>query len=166
MSDERWVPGNKSELMSCIEHEWNLLMEAVSKLDEAKMTSAGEGGWSPKDNLAHIAEWMGILMGYHLDRRPPSEVLDLSDDVTKDWDFNAINAILFERSRDRSTQNVLDGLKAKYGEMVKKLDEIPFEDLLKPRFDDDPEKQPVLLWILSNTIEHFREHRAEIEKHL
>jgi hypothetical protein len=40
MSDyEEWVPGNKSELMSAIAREWNLLMDVVSKLDETRMTA-------------------------------------------------------------------------------------------------------------------------------
>ena len=55
MSDEQWIPGSKSELMSAIECEWNLLMGVVGKLGEKKMTAPDSGGWSPKDNLAHLA---------------------------------------------------------------------------------------------------------------
>ena len=49
---------------------------------------------------------------------------------------------------------------------AKKLDATPFEDLLKPRHADDPQKRPVLLSVLGNTTEHFAEHRATIEKML
>jgi len=164
--DEQWMPGNKAELMSAIEREWNLLMEVVAKLDETKMTAPDEGGWNPRDNLAHLSEWMNVLMGYHLDRRPNHEVLRVSEEVTKDWDFEDINPVLFERNRNRSTQDVLDELRRVYADLVGKLEATPFEDLLKPRHADDPEKRPVLVWVLGDTTEHFAEHRATIEKML
>jgi hypothetical protein len=59
MSDEeQWVPGSKSELISAIEREWKSLMDVVAKLAEVRMTTPDAGGWSPKDNLAHLAEWL------------------------------------------------------------------------------------------------------------
>jgi len=165
MSDEQWIPGSKKELMSAIEREWKLLMDVVAKLDEAKMTAPDAGGWSPKDNLTHLAEWMTVLMGYYLDRRPAHEVLRVSEDVTKDWDMEIINPVLFERNRNRSTGDVLDELKRVYEALVDKLGAMSFEHLLEPRFpDEDPEKRPLLMWVLGNTTEHFAEHRETIEK--
>lgn len=165
MSDEeQWVPGSKSELMSVIAREWEQLMEVVSRLGESQMTAPDEGGWSPKDNLAHLAEWMNVLMGYHIDRRPAHEVLGVSEEVTKGWDMEVINPVLFERNRDRSMEDVLAWLKQVYAELVGKLESMSFEELLVPRHADDPEKRPVLLWVLGDTTEHFAEHRATIEK--
>ena len=66
------------------------------------------GGWSPKDNLAHLAEWMNILMGYHMDRRPPHEVMGVGQEVVQGWDMEKINPVLFERNRNRSAKDVLD----------------------------------------------------------
>ena len=164
--DEEWVPGNKHELMSVIEREWNLLMGVVSKLDEKKMSTPDEGGWSPKDNLAHLAEWMNVMMGYHMDRRPPHEVLGVSEGVTKGWDMEVINPVLLARNKDRSIDDVLAWLKDVYAEMRVKLDAVSFEDLLVPRHPDDPEKRPLLMWVMANTSDHFAEHRATIEKSL
>ena len=166
MSDEEWIPGSKAELLASIEHEWKSLMDVVAKLDFTKMTTPDAGGWSPKDNLAHLAEWMNALMGYHLDRRPRHEVLRVSEEVTKDWDFNVINPVLFERNRNRPVQEVLAELKSVYAELINKLQVMPFEELLKPRHADDPEKRPVLMWVLGDTTDHFAEHRATIEKML
>jgi len=167
MSEEQWVPGNKSDLMSAIEREWNLLMDVVARLEQAnKMTTPDEGGWSPKDNLAHLTEWTNFLIGYHLDRRPAHEVFSVSEDVTKGWNMEVINPVLFERNKDRSTKDVLRGLKQKYEELISNLESISFEDLLKPRHADDPEKRPLLLWVLGDTTEHFEEHRLTIEKML
>lgn len=163
---EDWVPGSMAELLASIEYEWKLLWELISKLDETKMTTPDAGGWSPKDNLAHLSEWMNVLMGYHLDRRPSHEVLKVPEDVTKGWDMEIINPVLFERNRNRAAQDVLAELKQVYALMLAKLKAMSFEDLLKPRHANDPEKRPVLLWVLGDTTEHFAEHRETIEKML
>jgi hypothetical protein len=164
--EEEWVPGSMPELLASIEHEWKLLMDVVAKMDEVKMTSPDPGGWSPKDNLAHLSEWMNVLMGYHLDRRPSHEVLGVPEDVTKDWNIEVINPFLFERNRNRSTREVLDELRRMYASLMEKLKAMSFDDLLKPRHADDPEKRPVLMWVMGDTSWHFAEHRATIEKML
>jgi len=165
-NEEEWVPGNKHELMSVIDREWGLLMKVVSRLDEKKMTTPDVGGWSPKDNLAHLAEWMNVLLGYHMERRPSHEVLGVAENVVKGWDMEVINPVLFERNKDRSMEDVLAWLKKVYAEMLTKLESMTFEDLLVPRHDDDPEKRPLLLWVVGDTSDHFAEHRATIEKTL
>lgn len=161
---EEWLPKDKPELMSAIEREWKLLMNVAEKLTDKQMTTPDTGGWSPKDNLAHLTEWMKVLMGYHMDHRPNHEVLGVSEDVTKGWDMEIINPILFERNRNRSKQDILDELKQVYGQLTTKLESMTFDDLMKPRHADDPEKRPLLIWILGDTTEHFSEHRKTIEK--
>ena len=162
--DEQWIPGNKRELMSAIKREWKLLMDVAEKLTDEQMTKPDAGGWSPKDNLAHLAEWMNVLMGYHIDHRPSHEVLGVSEDVTKGWDMEIINPVLFERNRNRSRQDVLNELNQAYEKLMAKLESMTFEDILRPRHADDPEKRPLILWILGDTTEHFAEHRETIEK--
>ena len=152
--------------MSAIRREWNLLMDVVARLDETKMTTPDEGGWSPKDNLAHLSEWMNSMMGYHMDKRPPYEVMRISQEAAKGWDMEIINPILFDRNKNRSTNDVLDELKRTYEILVAKLEATPFDDLMKPRHADDPEKRPLLMWVLGDTSDHFAEHRATIEKML
>jgi len=167
MADEQWVPGSKDELMSAIKREWNLLMDVVAKLDEQKkMTTPDEGGWSPRDNLAHLAEWMILLMSHHIDKRPAHEVFGFSEEVTKDWDMEVINPVLFARNKDCSTADVLNHVKQVYEKLLAKLNAMSFDDLLKPRDADDPQKRPLLLWVLGDTTEHFSEHRKTIEKML
>lgn len=163
---EQWIPGDKKELMSAIEREWKLLMDVVSKLSATQMTAPDAGGWSPKDNLAHLSEWINLLMGFHLDHRPAHEVMRLPKDATETWDMEVINPLLFERNRNRSTQDVLDELKQVYLKLYNKLEVMSYDDLLKPRHTDDPEKRPLLLWVLGDTTEHFAEHRQTIEKNL
>ena len=51
-----------------------------------------------------------------------------------------------------------------YRQLTNKLDSMTFENLMAPRHPDDPEKRPLVLWVLGDTIEHFEEHRKTIEK--
>ncbi len=161
---QRVLPENKSELLSDIENEWSRLMVTVEKLTPDQLVKPDVGGWSPKDNLAHLTEWMKILIGYYMDNRPAGEVTGIPPEEVKDWDFERMNKIFFERNRARSIDDVVDELKLVYSEVVARLESIPFEDLLKPRFPNDPDKQPLLNWVLGNTSEHFAEHRENIEK--
>jgi hypothetical protein len=164
---EQWMPENKDELMSAIRREWKLLMQTVEKLTQAdKLTVPDAGGWSAKDNLAHLSEWMNSLMSYHMDRRPAHEVMRLTEEQTEGWDMEVINPVLFERNRDRSAEDVLDEIKQTYESLLTKLEATPFEDLMKPRHANDPERRPLLLWVLGDTTEHFEEHRKTIEKML
>ena len=150
--------------MASIEHEWKLLLDVAEKLTDEQMTTPDSGGWSPKDNLAHLTEWMNILMGYHMDRRPAHDVMGVAEEVTKDWDMDVINPVLFERNRNRQHGEVLDGLKQAYASLIAKLEAMSLEELLKPRHANDPEKRPLLLWVLGDTTEHFLEHRETIER--
>jgi hypothetical protein len=158
------LPETTAELLSEIEREWKDLWRVVGRLTPEQMTTPDAGGWSPKDNLAHLAEWMKILIGYHMDRLPAHMVMDVPLEITKDWDMEVINPVLFERSRGRSSDDVLGEIRRVYSALTLKLRSMPFEDLLKPRHADDPERQPLLNWVLGDTTEHFAEHRATIEK--
>lgn len=163
---EQWIPGNKQELMSAIEREWNLLIDLAASLTDEQMSMPDSGGWSPKDNLAHLAEWMNVLIGYHMDKRPAHEVIGVTEDVVRGWDMEVINPVLFERNKNRPSGEVMEMLRQAYVTLEAKLESTPFEDLLKPRHADDPEKRPLLLWVLGDTTEHFQEHRETIEREL
>lgn len=160
------LPTNKAELMSQIDHEWSALMDVVGQLSPEQMQTSDEGGWTPKDNLAHLTAWMNNMLGYHIDRRPAHEVAGVTPEVAADWDFNVMNAIYFERFRDQPIEQVLDELKKMYAQVHARLESMSFEDLMKPRHADDPEKRPLLLWVLGDTSGHFSEHREIIEKML
>lgn len=164
MSDPQ-LPQSTSELLAQIEGEWNALLRAAGRLTPEQMITPDAGGWSPKDNLAHLGEWMKTMLGYHLDRRPAHEVMDLPREFTEPWGkFDAMNAVLFERNRNRSADDVLADLKRTYAEVVARIQSMPFDDLMQPRHADDPKKRPLLLWVLGDTTDHFAEHRETIEK--
>lgn len=163
---EHWMPGNKEELMSAIVREWTLLIRLAESLTDEQMTKPDSGGWSPKDNFAHLTEWMNLLMGYHMDKRPYYEVIGVTQDVLPEWSIEAVNPFLFNRNQNRSRAEVMEMLKRAYDQLIAKLENAPFEDLFKPRHADAPEKGVLMLWVLGDTTEHFQEHRETIEREL
>jgi len=156
----------KSGLLKSIQREWDTLLQTVEGLTPEQMVTPDSGGWSPKDNLAHLTVWLKILSGYHMDHKSTEEVLGLPKEMAENFDFDRVNAYTVEQSRDRSAEDILNELEAKYAEVMARLESLPFEELLQPRFADDPTKVPLLNWVLGNTTDHFREHRMNIEKSL
>jgi hypothetical protein len=165
MADETF-PQSKAELMSQIEREWSALMEVVAQLSSEKMLTPDEGGWSPKDNLVHLTEWMNILVDYYLDHHPAHEVIGVDPAVTENWDFELMNDIMFKRDRHQPLKQVLDELKGTYVKVRARLESMTFDDLMKPRNENDPGKDPIINWVIGNTSDHFAEHRETIEKTL
>ena len=161
---EEWIPENKQELMSAIRREWGLLMDVVARLDEKQMLTPDSGGWTPKDNLAHLTEWMRTMMGYHIDKRPAHEVMDLPEEITSGWDMEIINPELYERNKNRPVREVLDELRRTYDQVIERLEAMSFDELMAPRHADDREKRPLLMWVIGDTSDHFAEHRGVIER--
>jgi hypothetical protein len=157
-------PHHKQALLKSIDREWTALWSVVERLSPEQLTRPDAGGWSPKDNLAHLTQWLKALLGYHFDGKPGGEVFGLPQELEENFDFNRVNAFLFEQNKDRPAEDVLAELKAKYAEVLTRLEAMPLETLLQPRFADDPEERPLVLWVLGNTAEHFAEHRATLEK--
>ena len=110
--------------------------------DKVKVVNYGHLMWSP----AHQAHAMGYT-------RENCKVLKEED----------INAILFERNRDRSMEDIVAFLGETHALVMEELSSWKFEDLSQPRFEEDVEKRPVGLFVAGNTYLHYREHRKSIE---
>lgn len=161
---EDWFPKDKDDLMLAIDRERILLWNLVRGLSEVQMSIPDSSGWAPKDNVAHVTEWIKSFIGYHLDHRPWHEVLGVDEELTDAADFDGINDLLFQRKRKLPVWDVLTEFQEVCTELYSRLNQLSFEDLMQPRFPDDPEKRPLIRWVLANTTEHFIEHRSYIER--
>src|SRR5512141_1956768 len=120
------LPRDTGELMALIETEWKALMQVVDRLTPQQMTTPDPGGWSPKDNLAHLAAWMHYMKKAGLDKIPAHAAMGIDAEKYKELDENGINAVLFERNRDRSVEDVLAGLKSTHADVLQGLRSVPF----------------------------------------
>ncbi|MGA7194620.1 MAG: ClbS/DfsB family four-helix bundle protein [Anaerolineales bacterium] len=162
MSD-RWYPKDKEDLMLGIDREWTALMRLIESLTPEQMTTPDSGGWSPKDNLAHLSAWMNFMLASELGGVPAHTVLGIDEQKLKGMSEDEENAVIFERNRARSIDNILTEIKSTYKETVKTLNNTSFSNLMKP-LNDDPSQRPLLEGVLGNTSEHFAEHREYIER--
>lgn len=154
----------KQSLLKVIDREWTALGYVIEQFSPEQLVTPDAGGWSPKDNLGHLTAWMQALLGYHFDGKTSVEVFGLPPELAENFDFNRVNAFLVEQSQNRSTEEILAELKATYAAVCARLEAMSLEVLLQPRFADDPEQRPLVLWVLGNTAEHFLEHRLTLEK--
>ena len=90
---ERVLPQSRSELLNDIENEWSRLMAAMEKLSPDELVKPDAGGWSPKDNLAHLAAWMRYMKDSYLHKMPAHEAWGMDEKQWKQLDENGINAV-------------------------------------------------------------------------
>jgi hypothetical protein len=155
-------PESTSELLVLIDQEWNALMQVVDRLTADQMTTPDSGGWSPKDNLAHLAAWMRLMVDAYLYKMLDHQAMGIEAEQFEQLDTDGINAVLFERDRNRTTPEVLNELKTIYSDVVRALQGVPYAELMEPLRESGPER--LIDEVLWNTSEHFREHRLTIEK--
>src|SRR5262245_30821522 len=118
MADDSY-PESKEELMSAIDREWKALLQVISLLSPAQMTRPDSGGWSPKDNLSHLSTWMTFMRRAYLGGEPSYLAMGMDAEKYKTLDEDGINAVIFERNRNRTTDDVIAELKKSYNETVK-----------------------------------------------
>jgi hypothetical protein len=159
-------PRDKADLLDRISHEWDALQEVVAGLSEDRLSARAEGRWAVKDHLAHLAEWERLMLRSHLMGLPEYEVLGIAASSIETLGEDGINAVLQQRNKDRSAASIIMGLAETHEEMLKHLDAMPFAELMDQHYEDDPEARPVIDWVIGNTYDHYREHRAWIEEML
>ncbi len=165
--DNEGIPHDKAELIAHIEHEWTALLHILEKITSKQMTTPDIGGWSPKDNLAHLTAWEQFMLRCYLQGQPAHHALQIDEAALEQLDEDDINQILFERNRLRPTEEILEELQQSHAQILATLEQMTFADLMEPYFDD-PQGRPVIIWVIGNTYEHYRTHRqtilASIEK--
>ena len=157
-------PTNTNELLTRIETEWDQLLAVVDQLSPETLTVPAEDGWSPKDQLAHLAHWEQWLLRHHMAGEPVQDVMQVDAQLLEEFDVDRVNDIILARSQERSLAAVLEELHRGHAQVVNTLTALPFADLLRPHYADDPANRPLLGWVAGDTYEHYQEHREILER--
>ena len=157
-------PGDKAELLARIDLEWSRLERAFSALSDAQLEVIDEGGWSVKDNLAHLTAWEQLMRLAYLGNLPAHKAMQVDREVYESLDEDGLNEVIRQRNHDRLASEVIADLRRTHQQVLADLNSRSFTDLMAPLYDDDPDQRPVLGWVIGNTYEHYREHRLNIEK--
>lgn len=158
------LPRDKRDLMERIEREWSALMRAIESVTPEQMSVPLVGGWSIKDNLAHLAAWEQFMVRCYLHGELPHQAMQIEAETFARLDENGINAMIQVRNRQRPAADVLADLRRSHDQVLTALEPLSFDDLMQPRDPDDPEKRPLIGWVIGNTYEHYNEHLHNIER--
>ena len=160
--DNKGIPQDKTELITFIAEEWMALLQIMDKLTAKQMTTPDVGGWSPKDNLAHLAAWEQFMLRRYLQGQTPHQAMQIEEATLEHLEEDDINQILFERNRLRHLDDVLQELQQTHAELLNMLEQMTFADLMQPN-SEDPQHRPLIIWVMGNTYQHYREHRETME---
>ncbi len=150
----------RENLLRQLELSWNELQTYLGSLTEEQLTrSTDAAGWTAKDHIIHLALWekAGLAL---LEGKSKREALDVTPE-TWEQDDDAINAVIHQRYRAMSLDEVIQTFRHNHERMLKKLDTMTEEDLLLPYRHyqpDSTEERPIIRWVIGDTIDHYREH--------
>ena len=163
-------PPSVQEVIDRIEEEWDSLQQAISPLSKEQMTEPGAGGWSVKDELAHLAAWARGLAALvrKQPRYPPMGLPAGAAPHTAG--IERMNEIIYANNRDLPLAGVLEELRAAHEDALAAVSALSDADLMRPYDDFQPQDNrpdghtPILWRIAGNTFGHYAEHRETITK--
>ncbi len=162
------APPSVQEVIRRTEEEWEALQQALSPLNEEEMAEPGAGGWSVKDELAHLAAWARGLAALvrRQPRYPPMGLAAGAGPHTAG--IERMNETIYANNRDLPLASVLAELHAAHEDALAAISELSDEDLMRPFDDFQPQDNrpdghiPILWLIAGNTFGHYAEHRETI----
>jgi hypothetical protein len=163
MESEPSLPTDLEILHSRIHDEWEAFSAALSNLSEPQIIRRDPGEWSVKDILAHIAAWEKFLILNQFLGMNAAEALCVDPAVIDRADENEVNAILFERNRDRPLVEVQSDWYETHRWLMSELVKIGAEALAAPTRCFGPDPKPLAQWVVLNTYDHYADHRRTIE---
>jgi hypothetical protein len=156
-------PQTTAELLARIDAAWSELGQALAALSHEQLTTIrDQQGWAVKDHLVHIITWEQSLLAL-LQGRDRHQAIGLGDVDEAEMDTDDINAVIFQRNRDRPLEDVRAESRRSHQEVLEAVGALSDADLHKAYSHYQPEAQPyeaapVVGWIVGNTYEHYQEH--------
>ena len=151
---------SRQNLLRQLELSWNELQTYLGSLTEEQLTRPTDAaGWTAKDHIMHLAMWENAGLAL-LEGKSKREAMNITPEI---WaqDDDPINAVVQERYRQMPLDEVMRTLRQNRENMLKKLDMMTEEDLLLPyrHFQpDSTDERPIIRWVISDTIDHYRDH--------
>jgi hypothetical protein len=157
-------PTMKSDLLSRIADGFGALVMTVDAVPPRELTLPTlHGGWSVKDEVAHVTFWEGrvlVAMQFALaGKEPPYPPL-----VGSAEKINAMNADVFAVSRQRSLDAVLADMEETHAAFVRAVEELPDDALFDADYFSWAGGEPLAVAIAGDTYEHYPEHIRNIQR--
>ena len=156
---------NKTELLEAIASTHQDMMRLLAAMSEQELSAPTlDGGWSPKDALAHIIAWEKMAMdwltrsvqGEHVKRFISGFLYDT--EAEREPTMERLNTFLFERDKNRTAADVLQDLRTTHKAFYDLVAQTNEKDIFDPHRFAWRNGSPAYDMILANTVEHYREH--------
>ena len=150
-------PVSKAELLGRIDREWARLGSLFERMTPDQMEAPLDGGWSPKDHLAHISAWERNLIR-RVNGGQAHTALGLSEEEVETSDIDTLNALLLQASASKTLGEVkADALKV-HAEARAAVAAVEWKDLSNRVGEWHGEQGPLLDFIGSDSYWHYLEH--------
>lgn len=149
----------KDELIAKLEQEWVLLEAAIDGLDDEQMTQIPVlEAWTVKDLLAHIAMCESLLVTalFKLER-------GIVPDDLSDAQVEIQNEQYYRQQKDRSLEQVVEDLQGVHLALINRLGATSEKTLTDPKKYRWMKGEPLSKFISEDSIEHYHEHRQQIQ---
>lgn len=156
---------NKTELLGNMNqgwHDFQRYLNTLSTNDFIGKTDAA--GWTVKDHVMHLAVWEDGVWAL-LEGQSRHEQMGVEAEVWESHDFDEINAVIQQQHRDKPLSEVLETFRQVHQRLIGKVATLTDDDLQRPYEHYQPGsgvERPVFHWIVSNSYEHYAEHRPWI----
>ncbi len=153
----------KIALLDAIRSSRAALEDALARFDEkALVTATVTGEWTPKDIMAHVADWERRFLRWVEAGRRGEE--PERPEIGMAWDdLDRLNREVVERSRARSLDEVRAEFVASHRAILDAVAAMSEDELFAVGYYAWTGKYPLLPYLCSNTDEHYAEHTAELE---
>lgn len=162
------TPQNKEELFERMTLAYDALEAIIAAHDETDLTKPlSESGWSAKDYFAHLWDWENSIVALLL-KQDRHEEMGLSKELIQSGDYDAQNAVLYERHQNRPFSDILTDLRTTHQALLDILSDLSYEDLMKPYIHYQPNAEeiapgdyvnnPAIGWVAGDTYSHYAEH--------
>jgi hypothetical protein len=154
----------KAELLDQIRRERAALESLIAPLSDADLTAPGpDGGWSPRDHLAHIAAWERMIVA-HLTNRSAHTYACMTPEQYVSASLDDLNARLHELHADDPLADAMGEFAAAHTAIVAYFEAMPESRLDVLYWGDDAAQRTVLDKVSGDTYLHYREHAEWISE--
>lgn len=157
------LEGNRMDLVRRFAQARGDLFKAVSGFPEGRANEALCGNWNIQGVLAHIAGWDTYFAMIVRRLRMGEEVPYWGDHPQWGEDMEKRNEALVKEREGRTWEEIHDEFVKAGEEFLKEYRNLE-EGLWDQRFWG--QRKPTPAWVLKHNVEHYEEHRKEIEKKL
>jgi len=157
---------NKEELLEEMRKEREALEKFLSTLTPEQMVQPGAiGEWSPKDVLAHLAEWEQMCLGWYSAGKG-GEIPPLPAEGYKWSQMSRLNQQIYEKYHSRSLEDTQRQFQFSYRQISRAVQEMSEEELFTPGYYVWTGKNTLATYVAPCTSEHYHWARIEMRKWL